>query len=61
MTVPPSPLFPRVMAHAALFALLLAPLARACYAEGRRYVGAEIDPERHDKALARLAAYRGTL
>jgi hypothetical protein len=39
----------------------LAPLARACYAEGRRYVGAEIDPERHDKALARLAAYRGTL
>ena len=39
----------------------LAPLARACLAEGRRYVGSEIDPERHGKALARLAAYRGTL
>lgn len=33
----------------------LAPLARACLAEGRRYVGAEIDPERHGIALVRLA------
>lgn len=38
-----------------------APLARACYAEGRKYVGAEIDPERHGLALSALAAYRGTL
>ena len=33
----------------------LAPLARACLAEGRRYVGAEIDPERYDRALSLLA------
>ena len=33
----------------------LAPLARACLAEGRRYVGAEIDPVRHASALGRLA------
>lgn len=32
----------------------LAPLARACALEGRRYVGAEIDPERHALALVRL-------
>lgn len=38
----------------------LAPLARACYAEGRRYVGAEIDPERHALALVRLARYVST-
>jgi len=33
----------------------LAPMARACAIEGRRYVGAEIDPERHRAALDRLA------
>jgi N6-adenosine-specific RNA methylase IME4 len=33
----------------------LAPMARACAIEGRRYVGAEIDPERHAKALGLLA------
>jgi hypothetical protein len=33
----------------------LAPMARACALEGRRYVGAEIDPERHAKALGLLA------
>lgn len=33
----------------------LAPLARACAIEGRRYVGAEIDPERHRRALHLLA------
>lgn len=32
----------------------LAPMARACLATGRRYIGAEIDPERHEKAMARL-------
>jgi N6-adenosine-specific RNA methylase IME4 len=32
----------------------LAPMARACLAEGRRYVGAEIDPSRHAIALSRL-------
>lgn len=36
----------------------LAPLARACLMEGRRYMGAEIDPERHAEALARLAQVR---
>jgi hypothetical protein len=30
-------------------------MARACALEGRRYVGAEIDPERHAKALGLLA------
>lgn len=41
----------------------LAPLARACALSGRRYVGAEIDPDRHALALARLAAAisRGSL
>lgn len=34
----------------------LAPVARACYLEGRRYVGAEIDPDRHYKAMAALEA-----
>jgi len=33
----------------------LAPMARACALEGRRYIGAEIDSERHRKALDRLA------
>jgi hypothetical protein len=32
----------------------LAPMARACLATGRRYIGAEIDPERHEKAMAKL-------
>jgi len=32
----------------------LAPLARACALEGRRYVGAEIDRDRHALALVRL-------
>jgi len=36
----------------------LAPMARACLMEGRRYMGAEIDPERHAEALARLAQVR---
>lgn len=33
----------------------MAPMARACALEGRRYVGAEIDPTRHRMALDRLA------
>ena len=33
----------------------MAPMARACALEGRRYVGAEIDAERHRAALDRLA------
>ena len=32
----------------------LAPMARACLLEGRRYVGAEVDPERHRKGMERL-------
>jgi len=32
----------------------LAPMARACLATGRRYLGAEIDPKRHTMAMARL-------
>jgi len=32
----------------------LAPMARACLATGRRYLGAEIDPERHARAMAAL-------
>lgn len=32
----------------------MAPMARACLLEGRRYVGAEIDPERHRQAMDRL-------
>ena len=35
----------------------LAPMARACLAEGRRYIGAEIDPERHAVAVARLHSF----
>tara|TARA_R110000868_G_scaffold129642_2_gene338721 strand:+ start:1869 stop:2603 length:735 start_codon:yes stop_codon:yes gene_type:complete len=34
-----------------------AALARACAAEGRRYLGAEIDPDRHAQALTALARY----
>ena len=37
----------------------LAPLARACLATGRRYLGAEIDPERHREARMRLARFAG--
>jgi DNA modification methylase len=33
----------------------LGSVARACALEGRAYVGAEIDPERHARALERLA------
>lgn len=36
----------------------MAPVARACLLEGRRYVGAEIDPGRHRMALDRLAMAR---
>lgn len=36
----------------------LAPLARACWSEGRRYIGAEIDPRRRDEALAAFAEWR---
>lgn len=36
----------------------LAPMARACLLEGRRYIGAEIDPERHRRALGLLAGVR---
>lgn len=32
----------------------LAPMARACLLEGRRYVGAELDADRHALAMARL-------
>lgn len=32
----------------------LAPLAHACAAEGRRYVGAEMDPDRHAQAMEGL-------
>lgn len=37
----------------------LAPMARACLAEGRSYVGAEIDPQRHADAMTALAQRRG--
>lgn len=32
----------------------LAPMARACLLEGRRYIGAEIDHKRHQEAMGRL-------
>jgi len=35
----------------------LAPMARACFLEGRRYLGAEIDPERHRRALVALEGW----
>ena len=35
----------------------MAPVARACLATGRRYLGAEMDPERHRQALDRLALF----
>ena len=34
----------------------LAPLADACLLTGRRYVGAELDPERHGQALGTIAS-----
>lgn len=37
-----------------LYAGESASLARACRALGRRYIGAEIDPERHRRAMLRL-------
>lgn len=39
----------------------LFPEGRACALEGRRCVGAEIDPERHTAALGRLAQWRTAL
>lgn len=39
----------------------LAPLARACLHENRRYIGAEIDPERHARSLVKLNEYRSML
>lgn len=38
-----------------LYAGASASMARACRATGRRYLGAEIDPQRHAEALRRLA------
>jgi N6-adenosine-specific RNA methylase IME4 len=38
-----------------LYAGQSASLARACRALGRRYVGAELDPARHARALVRLS------
>lgn len=38
-----------------LYAGASASMARACRATGRRYLGAEIDPQRHAAALRRLA------
>ena len=37
----------------------MAPVARACARTGRRYIGAEIDPERYRQAVDRLALDRG--
>lgn len=37
----------------------MAPVARACARTGRRYVGAELDPDRHRQAVDRLALDRG--
>jgi len=37
----------------------LGPMARACLSESRRYIGAEIDEERHRKALGLLALAAG--
>lgn len=39
----------------------MAPVARACMATGRRYVGAEIDPERYRQAVDRIALFDGAL
>ena len=36
----------------------MAPAARACIATGRRYIGAEMDPERHRQAVDRIALFR---
>jgi len=36
----------------------MAPLARACYATGRRYMGAEIDPDRWHLARCKLGQFR---
>ena len=37
-----------------------ASLARACWSEGREYVGAELDPERFEKGCGALAYYMNT-
>jgi DNA modification methylase len=39
----------------------MAPVARACLATGRQYVGAEIDPERYRNAVDRIALFNGAL
>jgi hypothetical protein len=39
----------------------MAPLARACLGTGRRYLGAEIDLERHKQALGRLHRHAGRI
>ena len=39
----------------------LGPMAQACMFEGRRYIGAEIDPERHRIALCRLSDAQASL
>ena len=39
----------------------MAPLAHACLATGRRYVGAEIDEERHARACGLLASWASAL
>lgn len=36
----------------------LGPLARACYATGRRYIGAEICPDRHHLAMCKLTEFK---
>jgi hypothetical protein len=36
----------------------LGTVARACLKSGRRYAGAEIDPDRHRQAIDRIALYR---
>jgi len=39
----------------------MAPVALACVATGRRYIGAEADPVRHRQALDRIALGVGQL
>jgi len=38
----------------------LAPLARACVGTGRRYIGAEIDHDRHQKAMGLLTRFNAS-
>ena len=39
----------------------MGPVALACIATGRRYLGAEIDPERHRQSIDRIAIGMGQL